>query len=128
LKKVFGSHKSQGGFTLIELLIVIAVLGILAAIVVPNMVGYVGKAHISAANTEFNEVQTAATSWMATSNTITAQTGITGSGTSQGVLQDFLSGVLKGTYDISANGVVTPTSSGYTDVTTWTTATQLWSR
>jgi len=35
--------KKDKGFTLIEILIVLAVLGILAAVVVPNMTGFLGR-------------------------------------------------------------------------------------
>lgn len=38
------------GFTLIELIVVIAIIGVLAAILVPAMLGYVKKAKITAAN------------------------------------------------------------------------------
>ncbi len=52
------------GFTLIELIVVIAIIGVLAAILVPAMLGYVTKSKISAGNTNaknlFNAINTTA--------------------------------------------------------------------
>jgi prepilin-type N-terminal cleavage/methylation domain-containing protein len=55
----------QEGFTLIELLIILGILGILAAIAIPNVSGFLGTGCLSAANTELQNVKTAAIAYYA---------------------------------------------------------------
>lgn len=58
-------RQGEKGFTLIELLIVIAVLGALAAVVVPAVGSFLKTANLAAANTEAANVKTAAMSYLA---------------------------------------------------------------
>src|SRR5436305_14140195 len=57
--------KGNKGFTLIELMIVVAIIGILAAIAIPNFMTYQAKARQSEAKVVLGGIFTTATSYFA---------------------------------------------------------------
>ena len=58
-------RKNEKGFTLIELLIVVAIIGILAAIAIPQFSSYRAKAYNSAAQSDLKNIKTGMEAYMA---------------------------------------------------------------
>ena len=77
-------HRGQKGFTLMELLIVVAILGVLAAVVIPRFTGLIGTADVEAASTEHEVVQTALVAYMAAQGVA----GVTAQGTETQLPED----------------------------------------
>ena len=57
--------RQRNAFTLIELLIVIAILGVLAAVIIPNVGRFFGRGETEARRTEKDSVQAAMDNLMA---------------------------------------------------------------
>jgi type IV pilus assembly protein PilA len=61
--------RSNKGFTLIELLIVVAIIGILAAIAIPQFSAYRQKAYNASANSDVKNIKTGMEAFLADSPT-----------------------------------------------------------
>ena len=80
--------RGEKGFTLIELLIVVAILGVLAAVVIPNVGRFIGAGEQEAKDTELSTIQAAVHSMMVDNEIATLPTPVLLSTNDMGAFPD----------------------------------------
>jgi len=112
-------HRNSKGFTLVELLIVVAIMGVLAAVAIPNLTGFVGEGETEAALAGKITVQAAMDVMMADAgvSSVTATTATSSMSafpTGNPLYPNYMrTATTKGTYSCTSSGLVTQSATGY---------------
>ena len=114
-RKIRLLERGEKGFTLIELLIVVAILGVLAAVIIPSVGRFMDAGKTEAAKTELDIVQTAVLSMMVDNELSTLPNPVTTATDNMSAFPDdtSIAGSADKQYDLNRNAYQSGDKNGF---------------